>query len=479
MSGILRSIGDLTAGDHICCIYATDEEHRQVVTSFLRHGLERHEKALYIVDARSVETISGYLRSESLDVEQLIANRQLLFLSKEESYLKDGRFDPDRVLALLTEETSAAEREGFSALRITGEMTWALRGMPGSERLIEYEIKLNQFFPSSRALAMCQYDRRRFPSRILLDILRTHPIAVIGTEFYENFYYIPPEDLLGADREDAEFRYWVEGLAKRKRLEIELKSLALFPSENPMPVLRMNYDGVLLFVNQAGRNILNVLAERPIAPSADALEKAPQVIQAIAFGILSDGHSKTVELPVGDRIYSFSCVPLPDAGYINLYGFDVTERKQSERAQEQEWKSLEKFSSASRSPITEEILQLKPLSQAAPVVFDELLDIYNDILASALDEQLYKVNHNVTGRLQHLAERLGLLRAAPRDVIHLHISVMRKKIAELPRGNAQAYMETGRLTLLELMGDLVSYYRLRISPKVGIRLPAQLGEEAS
>ena len=93
--------------------------------------------------------------------------------------------------------------------------------------------------------------------------------------------------------------------------------------------------------------------------------------------------------------------------------------------------------------------------------------------------KIYKVNHNVAGRLQHLAERLGLLRAAPRDVVHLHVAVMRKKIAELPRTNAQAYIEAGRLALLELMGDLVSYYRLRISPRAGSRISAQSGEEAS
>ena len=479
MAGILRSIADLTAGDHVCCIYATDDEHRQVVTSFLRHGLERHEKALYVIDARSVETIAGYLRAENMEVERLIASGQLLFLSKDESYLKDGCFDPDRMIAMLSAEMAATERAGFAALRITVEMTWALRGMPGSDRLIEYEIKLNQFFPAHRALALCQYDRRRFPASILLDILRTHPIAVIGTEFYENFYYVPPEDLLGENRADVELRSWMEGLAKRKQMEWELRSLALFPRENPMPVMRMAYDGTLLFANQASQYLLQAWQARADEPRANAPAAVPDEIRQIALNTLADALPDVVDLTIGERVYSLTIVPLPESGYINLYGFDVTERKRVERAQEQEWVSLEKFSNASRSPITEEILQLKPLHLAAPVVFEELSGMYNDILASAIDEQIYKVHHNVAGRLQHLAERLGLLRAAPRDVVHLHVAVMRKKIAELPRTNAQVYIEAGRLALLELMGDLVSYYRLRISPRAGSRISAQSGEEAS
>jgi hypothetical protein len=50
--------------------------------------------------------------------------------------------------------------EGYPALRVTGEMTWALRGMPGFERLVEYEAKPNESIPGNKCLAICQYDRR-------------------------------------------------------------------------------------------------------------------------------------------------------------------------------------------------------------------------------------------------------------------------------------------------------------------------------
>ena len=99
--------------------------------------------------------------------------------------MKDGAFDPDGMISMLARETELALQEGYAALRVTGEMTWALRGLPGSERLMEYEAKLNGFFPGSRALAICQYDRRRFSPEVLLDVLTTHPFAVIGTRIYD------------------------------------------------------------------------------------------------------------------------------------------------------------------------------------------------------------------------------------------------------------------------------------------------------
>jgi len=217
------TIADLKPGDHLCCLYETEEEHWAVLTPFLRQGLERGEKVLYIVDAHTAEAVLGYLRGDGLDVEPYLESGQLSILSANDAYTREGIFDPDGMIALLRTETERALAEGYPALRITGEMTWALRGLPGSERLIEYEARLNEFFPGSKCLAICQYDRRRFEPALLLDVLATHPIAVVGTEFYENFYYMPPTEFLGRDLSAATLRHWLENLAERKRVEESLR----------------------------------------------------------------------------------------------------------------------------------------------------------------------------------------------------------------------------------------------------------------
>jgi PAS domain S-box-containing protein len=152
-------------------------------------------------------------------VQSYLASGQLSILTVDDAYMREGIFDPDRMIALLRTETERALAEGYSALRVTGEMTWALRGLPGSERLIEYETRLNEFFPGSKCLAICQYDRRRFDPAVLLEVLRTHPIAVVGTEVYDNLYYIPPAGLLGGDLPAAELRHWAQNLAEHKRKE--------------------------------------------------------------------------------------------------------------------------------------------------------------------------------------------------------------------------------------------------------------------
>ncbi|MBI1749114.1 MAG: MEDS domain-containing protein [Acidobacteria bacterium] len=219
----LRSLSDLKPGDHLCGLFETEEEHRALLTPFLRQGLGQNEKVLYIADAHSPEQILNYLRDAGLDVMPFLAAGQLRILSVEDFYLRSGRFDPDAAIALLRSETQRALAEGFSALRATGEMSWALKGGADYDRLIEYEAKLNHFFPGSRCLALCQYDCRCFPPALLLDVLATHPLAVLGTTLYDNSYFLPPKMVLEHHQPSAMLRNWLNNLATRRSLEESLR----------------------------------------------------------------------------------------------------------------------------------------------------------------------------------------------------------------------------------------------------------------
>ncbi|MBC7262201.1 MAG: MEDS domain-containing protein, partial [Chloroflexi bacterium] len=134
---------EFAPGQHVCFIYETDEEYRALLSLFLQQGLERGEKVVYIADVHDPATILGYLQNDGIDAAPYVASGQFSILTPEETYLQGGNFDPERMIARLQAETEQALTEGYSALRITGEMTWALRPLPGSERLVEYEAKLN------------------------------------------------------------------------------------------------------------------------------------------------------------------------------------------------------------------------------------------------------------------------------------------------------------------------------------------------
>ncbi|MCB2216339.1 MAG: MEDS domain-containing protein [Desulfobulbaceae bacterium] len=229
-----KTIEALKAGDHLCCIFESEAEHRALVTPYIRSGLERNERVLYIVDTRTTAQIRRYLQQDGIDPEPYCASGQLLILPAEETYLLGGSFDPETMLTLLRQATRQAVEDGYAALRITGEMTWMLRGAPGSEGLIEYEAKLNRIIPGSAALAICQYDRRRFSPDLLNAVIDTHPFVVIGPEVIENPYYIHPDVYLSEQRPALKLESRLESLRQHQLSRDQLTDAYRYSQETSL-----------------------------------------------------------------------------------------------------------------------------------------------------------------------------------------------------------------------------------------------------
>jgi len=212
---MLPSIERMQPGDHYCGVYRTDDDWRAIIVDFVRGGIARNEKVIYLVNLTSADQLRATLASASIDVDALTDKGQLVIITAKEAYLKDGQFDPDRMIAMLAEETDKALAEGYTALRATGEMTWALAGAPGCERLVEYESRVNELFAKHKVYGLCQYDRRRFDSEMLLDLLHVHPNVLFGKEGFDNsqMYYVPPQAFLERDRQSATLDTWLKNLS--------------------------------------------------------------------------------------------------------------------------------------------------------------------------------------------------------------------------------------------------------------------------
>ena len=209
---IKRKIELIGLHDHVCLLYKDLQEQMKVVLPFIEIGLNRKEKCIYIVDEHAVDYIVGILDLGEIETASFLASGQLVIVDQRQSYLRDGRFDADSMIEFLGAATAKAAEEGFAALRITSEMTWALGGRPGVERLVEYEEKLDAFLPLNNALAMCQYNMSSFPAAMLVDVVQAHPKIAAGNVVADNPDYVSPSEL--------------QRLSGEHRLERVLKKIA-------------------------------------------------------------------------------------------------------------------------------------------------------------------------------------------------------------------------------------------------------------
>lgn len=220
-----EAIERLALHSHLCLFYETPEEQFEAVVPFIRIGLEHGDRCVYIADENTAQSALEALREGGggINVDAALDTRALIIATERESYLRQGVFDPDAMIAFLKGMVDAAKAGGFPALRVSSEMSWALGEAPGIERLIEYEAKLNYFLPTHDIMAIGQYNRRRFSSETIHDVIYTHPLIISEGEVYQNFYYIPPDVFLARDRTGSEVEYLLKNLQLHARDRLSLQ----------------------------------------------------------------------------------------------------------------------------------------------------------------------------------------------------------------------------------------------------------------
>jgi PAS domain S-box-containing protein len=222
-TSLIAALEQLGPHDHLCSIYDSPEDHYAVAIPFIRIGLDRGEKCIYIADDGTVSDVRQAMESEGIDVDRAIASNALVLATKDQAYLEHGSFDPDWMFSFWKEATQLAMSEGFSALRATGETEWVLRGGRGLERWMEYESKLTHTLSESNCSALCQYNRRLFPPELILDVIRTHPMVIYDSTVCQNLYHVPPDEFLGTNQTAREVERLLTNIRERKHVEDALR----------------------------------------------------------------------------------------------------------------------------------------------------------------------------------------------------------------------------------------------------------------
>jgi anti-anti-sigma regulatory factor len=167
-------------GEHACCRFAHADDRRRLALAFVRAGLDRGRRVVYLSDENDTARFLADLAASDDRADEALERGQLEVRPAQDEYFPDGTFDPERMSAGLRDEHARALADGYPGLSMAGDMSWALGLVPGLDQLLaayEHEIATTMEADATAAF-LCIYDHGRFGAGTLAELVECHGVDV-------------------------------------------------------------------------------------------------------------------------------------------------------------------------------------------------------------------------------------------------------------------------------------------------------------
>jgi hypothetical protein len=186
---------------HVCAFFNNEEEEYRVLLPFIKGGFECGHKAVHVVNPHQRTEHMDRLVRAGIDPAAAEGNGQLEVRINTDTYIRDGKFDKERMLQAFEQVASGNAPGGFPLSRIVCRMDWAAEGNSYIDDLIEFESRVNQVWEHHEDAVICTYHLGKFGGDTVMDIMRTHPMVIIGGILQRNPFFVPPGEFLPELRE--------------------------------------------------------------------------------------------------------------------------------------------------------------------------------------------------------------------------------------------------------------------------------------
>ncbi|MBN1672072.1 MAG: PAS domain S-box protein [Kiritimatiellae bacterium] len=346
----LRVTG-LPPGSHVGLFLESDREEAAVLLPFLREALRRNGKVLYVTDMPG-PALEERLRQAGADPKSILSDGEVKIVPARKVFTPGNVFDPDSALQALREEAQAAAPAGLHAVL---DYAWLADAPAGSERIMEFDARLNGLAAAHRAVLLCQFDQRRIPANLLMSLLGTHPLIVKNGELVRSFFYVQPEELRHGDRVDIALQRCLSALLERKHAEERLTALI---ERSPVPTLAVDSAGNVISYNAACA-ALTGYAREEIANASALLEHLypdpayrEQITRHMELAMSGQGPTERTHIITrGDGTRKTIEIKLSfhDDGHVAQL-IDVTEREKAQEQLKQAKEFLDKAVNAIHDP---------------------------------------------------------------------------------------------------------------------------------
>lgn len=192
----------LGAQRHVCAFFHNPDEKYRILLPFIKEGFECGDRAFHVVDLTLREEHFRRLESAGIAVTATQHRLQLEVATVEETFLRGGRFNPEAVLALIQETLKTGTTLGFPLTRFIAQVSERiLQDGSNADEWVQCEAQLNYILPQYNDPIICVYDLTKIGAAVVVDMLRTHPMVIIGGLLQENPFFLPPDEFLRQLRE--------------------------------------------------------------------------------------------------------------------------------------------------------------------------------------------------------------------------------------------------------------------------------------
>jgi hypothetical protein len=181
---------------HVCAFFNSDEEEYRVLLPFIKDGLKSGDRAVHVLNPEQRQGHLKRLAAAGIDAVAAEQSGQLQLRINTEVYLPDGRFDQDRMLQTFEQLASGNAQGRFPRSRICCRMDWAAQDRSHVDDVIEFESRVNDVWRRHDDAVICTYQLGQFGGDAVIDIMRTHPMVIVGGILQQNPFFVPPDEFL-------------------------------------------------------------------------------------------------------------------------------------------------------------------------------------------------------------------------------------------------------------------------------------------
>jgi PAS domain S-box-containing protein len=283
-------------------------------------------------------------------------------------------------------------------------------------------------------------------------------------------------------KDNGDIREWVGtciDVTERKRAEEALREahdravwLARFPEENPSPVLRVSAEGPVLYCNPVSAELPGWACEvgRPL----------PDALLSFVRQALMEGQEVQQDVQLGERFYSVSVTSFPGEHYANVYGLDITERKQAEETLRQHTFELQQLTETLEQRVQERTTDLEKANEALRNLSSRLLSAQEEErkrIAGEIHDSLGACLSGIKFKVEDALQKIGETSKDATASLRTVIPVIQEGIEECRR--LQMDLRPAMLDDLGLLPTLSWFCRTFQTIYSGIRVDREVSIEES